>query len=97
MTRHINYVNPELAKPKIHVISEHAGTVKQTEMIGAEETHNLVTTVDTPTGEVVRQDITTQKPIYQTVERPVSYVKHDVINLDGSPQNPDVIKYHGVE
>ena len=97
VTRQINYVNPEIAKPKVHVISEHTGTVRQTEMVGAEETHNLVTTMDGFSGEVVRHDITTQKPIYQTVEKPISYVKHDIINLDGSPQNLEVIKYHGVE
>lgn len=92
----MNLVSPEIAKPKLHVISEQTGIVRETQVVGNEETHNTMTTVDDFNGEVVQQDITTQKPIYGTIEKPVRVVKHNIVNLDGSIQSPDVVKYHGM-
>ena len=94
--RRVNYFNPEIAKAKVHIFSQHPGVVRKNELIGAVESQNTITTVDEPTGEIFNQEIITQNPIYQTVEQAVNFVKHDVVNSDGSTQNPHLIKYHGV-
>lgn len=72
------------------------GTVRKTGVIGAEETYNTISAIDEPSGEILSQDIRTEKPIYGTVEQPINFIKHDVVNLDGTPQNPKIIKYFGI-
>ena len=94
--RRVNYVSPEIAKPKLHVISQQTGTIRQTAIVGTAESHDTITTINEPTGEVVDNDITTQTPIYGTVDKPFNIIKKEVVNLDGSPQTPQIIKYHGV-
>lgn len=79
------------------MISKKIKNIQKVGVIGNQEDHNIINQIDRNTGEVVSSHIVTNKNIYGTIQQPVEIVQHDILNLDGTPQNQQVIQYHGVD
>lgn len=97
IAKKIKLIEPEIAKPKIHIFSKKIKNIKKIGIIGDQEDHNIINQIDRETGETVSSHIITNKKIYGTIEQPIEIVQHDIVNLDGTPPKKDVIQYHGLD
>ena len=88
-------ISPEIARAKVHFITNHPTVVRTPHVIGTRHTHHHFQSHNPALGTVTYHNLETQQPIIGHTEHVANIQTHHLVNLDGTPMPPKIVSYHG--